>query len=170
MVSLSLHELKLVAKSKGIKDYKNKSEDELIKLLSKPKPKINFSKQRIENIRRKFNELRCRFSKSKIKQIRRNLHEKENENLFTPKIKEIEKIFLEFIKNLVELKKYYDYDNIEYKGIRDVRNLFDLSIDEDFYKPISTSSAFDGDYTEYESIGDKENYWLKNFFIKWNHI
>ena len=138
MVSLSLHELKLVAKSKGIKDYKNKSEDELIKLLSKPKPKINFSKQRIENIRRKFNELRCRFSKSKIKQIR--------------------KIFLEFIKNLVELKKYYDYDNIEYEGIRDVRNLFDLSIDEDFYKPISTSSAFDGDYTEYESIGDKENY------------
>ena len=87
MVRLSLHELKLVAKSKGIKDYKNKSEDELIKLLSKPKPKINFSKQRIEN-RRKFNELRCRFSKSKIKQIRRNLHEKENENLFTPKIKD----------------------------------------------------------------------------------
>ena len=30
-----------------------------------------------------------------------------------------------------------------------------MSIDEDFYKPISTSSAFDGDYTEYESIGDK---------------
>ena len=88
MVRLSLHELKLVAKSKGIKDYKNKSEDELIKLLSKPKPKINFSKQRIENIRRKFNELRCRFSKSKIKQIRRNLHEKENKNLFTPKIKD----------------------------------------------------------------------------------
>ena len=153
MVSLSLRELKLVAKSKGIKDYKNKSEDELIKLLSKPKPKINFSKQRIANIGRKFNELRCRFSKSKIKQIRRNLHEKENENHFTPKIKEIEKFFLEFTKNLVELKKYYDYDNIEYE-----RNLFDLSIDEDFYKPISTSSAFDGDYTEYESIGDKENY------------
>ena len=30
------------------------------------------------------------------------------------------------------MKKYYDYDGTEYKGIRDVKNLFDLSIDEDY--------------------------------------
>ena len=34
MISLSLDELKLVAKNRGIKDYKNKSEDDLIKILS----------------------------------------------------------------------------------------------------------------------------------------
>ena len=34
MVSLSLNELKLIAKSRGIKDYKNKSEDKLRKILS----------------------------------------------------------------------------------------------------------------------------------------
>ena len=33
---------------------------------------------------------------------------------------------LELEKSLSRLKKYYDYDNYECKGIRDVRNLFDL--------------------------------------------
>ena len=30
--------------------------------------------------------------------------------------------------SLSKPKKYYDYDDIEYRGIRDVKNLFDLSI------------------------------------------
>ena len=58
------------------------------------KPKINFSKSRIEEIKKK-NGLRYKFSKSKINKIRRNLYEIENEkNLSTPKIKKIKKIFL----------------------------------------------------------------------------
>ena len=40
--------------------------------------------------------------------------------------------------------------------MRDVRNLFDLSIDEDYYKPIKTNDAFNGNYIEYESKGDKD--------------
>ena len=61
-----------------------------------PKPKINFSKPRIEKIRKEFNESRHKFSKSNISEIRRNLYEIENEkNLFTPKIKEIERNLLE---------------------------------------------------------------------------
>ena len=75
-----------------MKDYKNKSKDEIIKILSKPKPKINFPEVKIEEIRERINELRYRFSKLKIKEIRKSLYEIENEkNLFTPKIKEIEK-------------------------------------------------------------------------------
>ena len=50
---------------------------------------------------------------------RKDLYRMENKkNLFTQKI---EKIVLS------KLKKYHDYD-IEYKGIRDVKNSFDLSI------------------------------------------
>ena len=30
------------------------------------------------------------------------------------------------------MKKYYDYGDIEYKGIRDMRNLINLPIDEDY--------------------------------------
>ena len=50
MINLSLNELKLIAKSRNIKDYKNKSENDLIKILSEPKPKINLSKKKIKEI------------------------------------------------------------------------------------------------------------------------
>ena len=72
MLNLSLNELKLIAKSTDIKDYKSESKDELLKILSKPESKI-------EDIRKKFNESRVKFSKSKIKKITRNLYEIENE-------------------------------------------------------------------------------------------
>ena len=56
------------------------------------KPKIIFSRSRIEKIRKNFNKSRYKFSKSKIKEIRRYLYETEiKKNLFVPKIKEIEK-------------------------------------------------------------------------------
>ena len=48
------------------------------------------------------------------------------------------------------------------EGIRNVRNLFDLSIHEDYYKPIITNSAFSNNYIQYESMADKG----KNLLIK----
>ena len=128
---------------------------ENVKNFDDTKPKINFSKSRIEKIRKKFNELRYKFSKSKIKEIRRNHDEIGNKtNLFAPKIEKIKVNFLELEENLFKLKKYYDYDDTEYKGIRHVKDLFDLSTDEDYYKPIITNSAFNNNYNQYES---KEN-------------
>ena len=74
------------------------------------------------------------------------------------KIKKMEKNLLELEQNLSKLKKYYDYDDAEYKGIRDIGNLFNQSIDEDYYKPIKTTNGFDNknNYIEYESNGDKD--------------
>ena len=43
MIDLSLNKLKLIAKNRGIKDYKNKSEDDLIKILSEPTKSKNKS-------------------------------------------------------------------------------------------------------------------------------
>ena len=120
------------------------------------KPKINFSKSRIEKIRKEFNESRHKFSKSKITEIRRNLYEIENEkNLFASKIKEIEKN-LELEENLSKTKKYYDYNDVGYKGIKDVKDLFDLLIDEDYYKPIIVNGALNNSYIQYESKGNKD--------------
>ena len=62
MINLSSNELKLVAKSRNIKDYKNKSENDLIKILSEPKPKINLSKNKTKEIKKDFSKLRYRFS------------------------------------------------------------------------------------------------------------
>ena len=52
-----------------------------------------------------------------------------------------EKIFLNY-KSLYNLKKHYDHDHTEYQVIRDIR-LFD-EVDEDYYKPVKTKSAFNG--------------------------
>ena len=105
---------KLLGKKRGIKGYESMSEDTLLSALisSKPvkeseknfdgtKPKIKFSKSRIEEITKKFNESRHNFSKSKINKIRRNLYEIGNKkNLSAPKIKEIEKDLIELEENL----------------------------------------------------------------------
>ena len=111
----------------------------------------------MEKIKKDFNKLKDRLSKPKIKETRKDLHRIDNK-----KIKEIEKNLLKLEKSLTKLKKYHYYDDIEYKGRRNVKNVFDLSIDEYYYKPIKTNDAFNSNYTEYESIGDKN----KNLLIK----
>ena len=91
MTNLSLNELKLIAKSRNIKDYKNKSKNDLINILSQPKPKINFSKNKIKELEKYFSKLRYGFSKSKINEFRRSLYNIKNQkNLSTPEIKEPE--------------------------------------------------------------------------------
>ena len=68
----------------------------------------------------------------------------------------MKKTLLELEKNIFQLKRYYDFDDIEYEGIRDMGYLFDLSIDEDYYKPMITIEAFNSNYIKYESKGDKD--------------
>ena len=136
MINLSLNELKLIAKSRSIKDYEIKSEDNLIKILSEPKPKINLSKKKIKEIKKDFSELRYGFSKSKINEFRRSHY--NITSLSTAEIKDTEKKSSWIRKSLFKLKKYYDYYNTEYQGVRDIgnlvnRNLFD-EIDKDCYK------------------------------------
>ena len=45
MINLPLNKLKQIAKSRSIKDYKNKSKEYLIKILSESKPKITLLKK-----------------------------------------------------------------------------------------------------------------------------
>ena len=44
MINLLLDKLKLIAESRNIRDYENKSEKDLIKALSKPKSKIRINR------------------------------------------------------------------------------------------------------------------------------
>ena len=87
---------------------------------------MNFDDARIEKIKKDFNKLWTRLCKQKMKEIRKCLYRIENK-----KLEEIEKNLLKLEKNPSKLKKYYDYDDIEYRGIRDVRNVFNLSTNED---------------------------------------
>ena len=45
MTNLSLNELKLIVQYRNISDYENKSKDDLMKALSKPKPKLRINKK-----------------------------------------------------------------------------------------------------------------------------
>ena len=125
MLNISLNELKLIARSRHIKNYKSMSKKRLLSALNESKSaesEKNLHNTRIKQIRERFNKLRDRFLKPKIKEIRRNLYEIENKkNLFESKMKEIEKNLLELEESLSKLKKYYDYDDIESKGIREVQ-------------------------------------------------
>ena len=69
---------------------------------------------------------------------------------------EIEKSLDELERNLSKKKKCYDCDGAGYRGIKDIKDLFDLSISEDYYKPIITKCAFNNNYIQYESRGDKD--------------
>ena len=107
MIILSLDELKVIAKKRGIKDYENKSEDDLIKILSEPRTKLKLSKKRIKDIREDFNKLRNTISGSKIKQIRKNLYDIKNPRILSRlKIKEIEKDLIDLGESLSKLNKY----------------------------------------------------------------
>ena len=56
---------------------------------------------------------------------------------------------------MTRLDKYHDYDDFEYKGIKDIENLFKISIDKDYYKPKLNKSSYNKNYAQYESKGDK---------------
>ena len=131
------------SESRSVKDYKNKSEEDLIKLLSEPKPKTSISKKKIKEIKNDFSELRHRFSISKINNFRKSFYEIKNQiNLSAPEMRETEKSLIKFEKSLHDFKKHHNYDDNEYGKIRGIRSLFN-QLDKDYYKPIKTITSFD---------------------------
>ena len=185
MINLSLDELKLVATNRGIKDYKNKSKDHLIKILGEPKTKINLPKKRIEDIKKDVNKPReirkslqgiknqKNLFKLKIKQIRKSPYDiKSPKNLSKLKIKQIRKSHYG-IKNLSKSEMKQIRKNLSKSEINQIRkSLYDIKIpknlskskikkiekcfSKDYYNATKTKSAFNGNYLEYESKGDKD--------------
>ena len=97
MINLSLDELRLITENRNIRDYENKSEKDLIKALSEPKPKIRINKKKLEEIRNNFYELRHQFSKKEVDKYRKAFYDIKNyRHLSTSEIEEAR-------KNLIEL-------------------------------------------------------------------
>ena len=81
MLNLSLNELELIPKSKGIRGCKSMSKERLLSALNESesaKSEKNLNNGKIKKIREEFNKLRDRFSKLKIKEIRKIFYEIEN--------------------------------------------------------------------------------------------
>ena len=69
---------------------------------------------------------------------------------------------MKYFKNLKEeLSKIKTY---QYNTTHNIRYLFNEITKENYYEPIETKSAFDGNYIEYESRGDNDdNLSLENY-------
>ena len=99
MINLSLDELKLIAESRNVGDYENKSKKDWIKVLRKPKLKIKVDKKKLEEIRKDFYELRHKFSKKEIDKYRKAFYDIKNYRyLSASEIKNVR-------KRLTKLKK-----------------------------------------------------------------
>ena len=98
MINLSLDELKQVTETRNIGDYENKSDKDLIKALSRPKPKRRINEKKLEESRKGFNQLRHEFLKKKLKSIEKLFIILKTTDLSRSQIKEAR-------KNLHKLKK-----------------------------------------------------------------
>ena len=110
---------------------------------------------RIEKIRGKIKKLSHKFSIQELKEIKKNIYETENKN-GRLKSKKTKKFLNKLEERIYKLNTYYDYDDGKYRGIKDIKDLFDLSISEDYCKPIIVNSASNNNYIQYESKGDKD--------------
>ena len=176
MINLSMNELKLIAQNRNISDYESKSEKDLIKALSEPKPKIKINKKKLEEIWKDFYKLRHKFPKKEIDKYRKAFYDIKNYRyLSTSEIKDARKNLTKLKKSL-RFKKFHsnidsvDYDDLdnyndnydfvdddEYRKIGSIRTLF-KEFDRDYYKPIRTDDGFAGrrnNYIEYKSKGDR---------------
>ena len=147
--------IKLLARKRDIKNYKRKSNDKLLQAIKenktpKQQPK---NKKRIDSIREDLKDLRYKLSKDKLDKTREDLYDIEKTKQFDSK--KTNKRLNELEKKLLELEKYRDHDDYEHKGIKDIKDLFKLSIDEDHYKPILVISGYNKSYAQYESKGDR---------------
>ena len=106
MINLSLDELKLVAKNRNIKGYEEKSEEDLIKILSERKPKISITKKKLKEIEKDFSEFRHKFTKEEIDRFRKSFYNiKNHKNVYTAEIREAEKTLLNQ-KKVFNLKSF----------------------------------------------------------------
>ena len=146
------HITKYLAKKRYIADYKSKPDDELLLSI---KNKDNKEQKRIDVIREELKELNYKLPKSELKDIKKRLYNIESKKKLLNSKGTI-KYLDELDEKILKLDKYYrDYDDYEYKGTKDIKNLFKLSINKDYYKPTFVKSGYNNNYVQYESKGDK---------------
>ena len=113
------------------------------------------NKDRISIIREELKELAYKLSKSELKEIKSCLYIVENKKGLLNS-KKTRKYLDELDEKIRKLDRYYrGYDDFEYKGTKNIADLFRLSISEDYYKPKLVKTGYSGNYIKYESKGDK---------------
>ena len=117
------------------------------------KKKKSKNKKRIDDISDELKDPTYNIFRSESKEIKKNLYNIEKRNKIGSK--KTKRYLDELEERIRRLDKYHDNDDYEYRGIKDIKDLFKLSIDKDYDKPILTKSGYNGNYVQYESKVDK---------------
>ena len=147
--------IELLVRKRNIKNYKRKSNDKLLQVIkenktNKQQPK---NKKRIDSIREDLKYLSYKLSKSELQKIRKNLYNIEKKSNLIKK--KTNKYLDELNKKVLNLEKYHHHDDYEYRGMKNIKDLFKLSIDKNYYKPTLVKSGYNGNYIQHESKGDE---------------
>ena len=95
IINLSLNELKLIAQYRNTSEYENKSKEDFIKALSKPKPKLRINKKKLEEVRKYFYKLRHKFPEKEADKYRKVFYDIKNyRHLSESEIEEINFFFM----------------------------------------------------------------------------
>ena len=111
------------------------------------------NKEGIDTIRKELKDLGSKLSRSELKEIEKNLYNLEKRNQLESK--KPKRYLDELDKKILKFDKYYHDDDFKYRGIKNIQDLFKLSIDKDHYKPNLVKSGYNNNYIQYESKGDK---------------
>ena len=141
--------IELLAKKRNIKNYKV---NQVINYIISLKNNLKIKKTK-HDIRDELKNPTYNILKSESKDIKRNFYNIEKQKNISSK--KTSKYLDELDKRILNLDKYHDYDDYEYKGIKDIEELFKISIDKDYYKPKLNKSGYNKNYAQYESKGDK---------------
>ena len=141
--------VQLVAKKRHIKNYQNKLSNSLYKIFKKQSK----NKKKIDNIKEDLKDLSYKLSKSEYKDIKTKLYNIEKSKKIS--LNKTTKYLDELDKKILKLDEYCDYDDYEYEGIKNIKDLFKTSISKDHYKPKLVNSGYNNNYVEYESRGDR---------------
>ena len=132
MINLSLDKLRLIAQSRNISDYENKSKEDLKKALSKPetKPKIEIkvNKKKLKKLRRDLDELRHTFSnKDEIREYRKVFYEAKKYELFESEPDKTNNNLTKFKKSVKSKKFHADIDSVDYENLKNFDNSYNFA-------------------------------------------
>ena len=144
--------IELLARKRNIKNYKRQSNYKLLQAIKENKNNKQQSKNKERNDLN-LNDLSHKLSRRELEDIREKLYNIEKRKQFN--LKKNNKYLDELNEKILKLEKYNRDDDYVYTGIRNVQDLFKLSIDKDYYKQKLVKSGYNNNYIQYESKGDK---------------
>ena len=129
--------------------------DELINLDEKDtiSQRKSLIKSTIKNIRGKLDILGSKILKNKSKSIRKKIY--LDERIIDEDV-DLEDSDIEYINKGLNNLEEYDHDT-KYKGIDDLRYLFDEDEDEDCYERKLIYTAFKMNYCQHQTTSDRKN-------------